>query len=51
MAAITGLAAGNSEPTTTQQISTGPECQDDGVPASGEGPNPGVGLFCCRSIL
>jgi hypothetical protein len=20
-------------------------------PASGEGPNPGVGLFCCRSIL
>src|ERR1035437_2051379 len=51
MSTMTGEAAGNREPMTTQHISAAQRTRMRARRVSGGRPNRGVGLFCCRSML
>jgi hypothetical protein len=51
MSTITGEAAGNNDPITTQQMSTAQKARMRAHRVSGGRPNRGVGLFCARSML
>src|ERR1035437_511332 len=51
MSTMTGDAAGNREPMTTQHISAAQRTRMRARRVSGGRPNRGVGLFCCRSML
>src|ERR1035437_3348135 len=48
---MTRDAAGNTEPTMTQHISTAQKARMRARRVSGGRPNRGVGLFCARSML
>src|ERR1035437_3701463 len=51
MSTMTGEAAGNREPMTTQHISAAQRTRMRVRHVSGGKPNRGVGLFCCRIML
>src|ERR1035437_7766335 len=51
MPTMTGEAAGNREPMTTQHISAAQRTRMRARRVSGGRPNRGVDLFCCRSML